>query len=194
MDILDQQELSDTNLRAFWKVFGKISWVNWGKQYFVVATCSPLEDATNAFVEYNSEAYADGRYPENTIATFSCEEEFLLHGVETLVCGSSNNWDGQFSICNKMGDYIMRISRVISGPVLLGVVGSRILATSTPRVGASDSDYVILRRAGISFSVFCMVFLVLPNDLSLTSSMHVGCLVTNKTTTVLCVLQCQTDR
>ena len=48
----------------------------------------------------------DGSYPEGTTAEFSCQDTFLLHGLEVLTCQTSGIWKGIAPICNRIGKEI----------------------------------------------------------------------------------------
>ena len=64
--------------------------------YFVV-TCSALA-LSNGMISYNGNPADDGRYPVNTTATFTCNDEYYLDGDITGTCESSGSWS-QESIC-----------------------------------------------------------------------------------------------
>ena len=63
-------------------------------------------------VEFNNNSYSDGRYPENTKATFSCAETFQVNGVQEVDCQKSSNWSHAPGICNKIGKDIILLARL----------------------------------------------------------------------------------
>ena len=64
--------------------------------YFVV-TCSALA-LSNGMISSDEDPRDDGRYPVNTIATFTCNDEFYLDGDVSATCESSGSWSHE-SIC-----------------------------------------------------------------------------------------------
>ena len=46
-------------------------------------------------ISYDEDPRDDGRYPVNTIASFTCNDEYYLDGDLTATCESSGNWNQQ---------------------------------------------------------------------------------------------------
>ena len=72
----------------------------------VVGTCPPMGEPWSGSVEFNMPPFANGSYPEETTAEFSCDDTFMLHGLERLTCQTLGYWNDYAPICNKIGKEI----------------------------------------------------------------------------------------
>ena len=46
--------------------------------------------------------FPNGSYQEGTTAEFSCDETFMLHGLEILTCQTSGYWNGMLQYVIKL--------------------------------------------------------------------------------------------
>ena len=68
--------------------------------HIFIVTCSALT-LSNGAINYDEDPADDGRYPMNTIATFTCNDEYYIDGNPTATCESSGNWNQQ-PICRSI--------------------------------------------------------------------------------------------
>ena len=61
-------------------------------------TCSSL-NLENGGISYN-QSPVNGRYPVDTMASFSCHHGYSLTGSSSTTCLISGNWNQQPPICN----------------------------------------------------------------------------------------------
>ena len=50
-------------------------------------------------VSFDRDMAGDGRYPEETIATFTCNPLHIINGDDSTTCETSGNWSHQTPIC-----------------------------------------------------------------------------------------------
>ena len=65
-----------------------------------VGTCSVLQSPSNGRVSYNKNIVG-GRYPVNTVASFTCNRGYNRNGHNSRTCESSGNWNRQTPTCNR---------------------------------------------------------------------------------------------
>ena len=61
--------------------------------------CSPLQNVTNGYVTYPTNR------SEGSIASYGCDEEFVLVGNETRICQSDSMWSNDEPGCGELGFY-----------------------------------------------------------------------------------------
>ena len=62
-------------------------------------TCESLNLA-NGGISY-SELPVNGRYPVDTVASYSCHHGYSLTGLSSRICQTSGNWNNQNPSCNQ---------------------------------------------------------------------------------------------
>ena len=70
----------------------------WVCENIFVASCSPLR-LRNGIVTFDRDPAGDGRYPVETIATFTCNPLHSLFGDNSLICETSSSWSHQTPTC-----------------------------------------------------------------------------------------------
>ena len=78
----------------------------------IVVICSPLNVPANGEINYNKAPVADGGYPLDTVASFSCDYGYSRSGSSSRTCETSGNWNHQNPTCNqsKLYEYDFCIS------------------------------------------------------------------------------------
>ena len=72
---------------------------NGSVKIFFVASCSTLR-LGNGIVSFDRDQANDGRYPAETIATFTCNPLYSLYGDNSATCETSSSWSHQTPTCN----------------------------------------------------------------------------------------------
>ena len=53
----------------------------------------------NGIVSFDRDQASDGRYPAETIATFTCNSLHSLYGDDSATCETSSSWSHQTPTC-----------------------------------------------------------------------------------------------
>ena len=69
--------------------------------YFNTATCV-AQNLTNGQVKYSEPALTNGRYPVDTVTSYTCNYKYTYSGPVTRACETSGNWSfqNQSQSCN----------------------------------------------------------------------------------------------
>ena len=72
------------------------------KYTFFVVTC-PVLSLENGEVEYDLSKVFEG-YPVDTLASFVCNEGFMLSGSNVTTCPTSGVWNLQIPVCKESNE------------------------------------------------------------------------------------------
>ena len=67
--------------------------------YVIAVTCRSLS-LVNGGISY-SELPVNGRYPVDTVASYTCDHGHSLIGSSSRTCQTSGNWNNQNPTCNQ---------------------------------------------------------------------------------------------
>ena len=81
-------------------------------QIFSTVTCQALSSPSNGGRTYNKNAVG-GRYPVDTVVTFTCNSGYSLSGSSTTKCQTSGQWNNNSPTCNRSNkNYIILLNRM----------------------------------------------------------------------------------
>ena len=81
-------------------------------QIFSTVTCQALSSPSNGGRTYNKNAVG-GRYPVDTVVTFTCNSGYSLSGSSTRKCQTSGHWNNNSPTCNRSNkNYIILLNRM----------------------------------------------------------------------------------
>ena len=83
----------------------------------LAVSCKPLEQIGFGHIAYSkSPSIVDGTYPQNTVATFSCNNGFSKTGPEVRTCQASGMWDKGHQFCMIGNDFNFSFSPACVDP------------------------------------------------------------------------------
>ena len=70
---------------------------------FIVVTCAALLNKlqNKLQINYNQQKRPDGKYPVYTVATYTCNDGYVLSGSDSNTCQTSGDWQQGNPNCNR---------------------------------------------------------------------------------------------
>ncbi len=89
-------------------------------------SCPALQDPQSGRVDFSIAIQSDNTYPVLSVATYMCDNGFVLTGVDELrVCLHSGTWSGDAPTCSAAGDFDNDLRSYIYIYVRLSALHSR---------------------------------------------------------------------